>query len=101
MVWGAFSYYFKLPICFITTKMDSKLYLELLEDVLIEKLDEFADEEFIFQQDNAAIHVSKQSKLWFESKNIKLLAWPACSPDCNLIENLWGVLAAKVYEKGM
>lgn len=100
MVWGAFSYHAKLPICFISTRMNSGMYLELLEDVLIGHLENDASEDIVFQQDNASIHVSKQSKAWFVEKNIPLLDWPACSPDCNPIENLWGILARMVYANG-
>lgn len=97
MVWGAFWHDGKLPICFITTRMNSKAYIELLEDVLISFLDEHSDEKFVFQQDNASIHASKETSTWFAEKNIEVLGWPACSPDCNPIENLWGYLASKVY----
>ena len=36
MVWGAFSHKCKLPICFITTRMNSMKYNELLEEVLVQ-----------------------------------------------------------------
>jgi hypothetical protein len=47
------------------------------------------DENAIFQQDNASIHMSGHSLVWFAEKNIPLLDWPARSPDLNPIENLW------------
>ena len=57
-------------------------------------------EEWIFQEDNAAIHnASVTKKLWLEQK-IRLLEHPACSPDLNPIENLLGLIVAKVYEAG-
>ena len=58
-------------------------------------------EEWIFQQDNATIHNTSITKKYFLEQKITLLDHPpACCPDLNLIENLWGLIVAKVYVGG-
>lgn len=99
MIWGAFSYNGKCRLRFITERMNSVKYTDMLEDC-IDEFEDIAGIDFIMQQDNAAIHVSKKSKEWFQSKDIELLSWPALSPDMNPIENLWGIIARDVYRNG-
>ena len=57
-------------------------------------------EDWIFQQDNAAIHKAWITKNDFLEQKIRLLDHPACSPVLNPRENILGLIVAKVYEGG-
>ncbi|KRJ97477.1 uncharacterized protein Dyak_GE28378, isoform C [Drosophila yakuba] len=100
MVWAAFGYAGKSRICFIPTKTNSEIYTQLLEEELIDFATELYADNWTFQQDNAPIHTSRATKTFFSSKSIPLLEWPAISPDLSPIEDLWGILSARIYKNG-
>ena len=100
MVWAAFCSSGRTPICFISTKMNSVKYVELLENVLIPFADDCMDDNMIFQQDNAAIHRSKVTSEFLADRNISQFDFPAISPDLNPIENVWALLSGKVFKHG-
>lgn len=52
----------------------------------------------MFQQDNAPCLTAKKVKQWMADNSIRVLSWPAQSPNLNPLENLWnriGVLISK------
>jgi len=60
----------------------------------------FGNLEWHFQHDNAPSDTARSVKISIQSENLKVLEWPPYSPDLNIIENVWGWLAGKVYEGG-
>ena len=70
----------------------------MLNDLFLAQEGHLCGEECIFQQDNAAIHNVSITKKYLLEQKIRLLDHSACSIDHNPIENLWGLIVAKVCE---
>lgn len=87
MVWGAFSYYGKSALVFVDQRMNAEYYCELLEDALLPFL-EAHPTAMTFQHDNAPCHSAEATTNWLLLNNVETMEWPACSPDCNPIENV-------------
>merc|ERR1712121_517026 len=55
-----------------------------------------ANRKMYFQHDGASVHRAGIVKRFCEENDIKVIKWPACSPDLSIIENLWTVLKEEV-----
>jgi hypothetical protein len=55
---------------------------------------------YIFQHDNASIHSSASTRQFLSDVNVRVMDWPALSPDLNPIVNLWSIIVCDVYDAG-
>lgn len=81
--------------------MNSLKYTRALFKVVVPFLDEhFPDGDFLFQDDGAPAHRSEHSTSWKRMRwGFRALGrryWAPYSPDRNLIENCWGMMADEV-----
>ena len=100
MVWGCFSgekgrrglYFFPQ-----NKKMNAKLYLQVLEEHMLNFYHVHGSE--VFMHDNAPCHKARKTTRYLEQKQISVLEWPGNSPDLNSIENCWCKMKKKMSEK--
>ena len=81
-------------------KVDSSKYISLIKNRIKPYLNSrFKDNNYVFQQDNCKVHVSKKTLKYLKSAKIELLEWPSMSPDMNIQENIWHIISELVYDQ--
>ncbi len=53
----------------------------------------------VLQQDNAKPHTAAITTAWLRSRRVRVLNWPACSPDLSPIENIWRIIKRKIRQR--
>ena len=100
MVWGCFSgekgrggLYF-LPN---NKKMNADLYLQVLEDHMLNFYNIYGSE--VFMNDSAPCHKARKVTKYLDQKQINILEWPKNSLNLNPIENCWHKMKKTMSEK--
>ncbi len=83
MVWGCISAYGMGSLHVLEGTMNAERYIKVLEQHML------PSRWCLFQQDNAKTHTAAITTAWLRSRRVRVLNWPACSPDLSPIENIW------------
>jgi transposase len=103
MFWGCFSWYGIGPLVPLINNATGASHVEILRKYAIPTLKKYPESidrgRPLFQQDNARPHTSKIATTFLEDNKVRILDWPAQSPDLNPIENLWHEVKMSVCRK--
>jgi len=101
-VWGCFSALGFGKLISFTRNLDADFLCKIYKRGLLTSAWEFFGEgsvDWYLQEDNDPKHRSKIAKKWKAENHVKVLPWPAYSPDQNPIENVWRLLKIKIQKK--
>lgn len=97
-MWGAISYAGLGPLYRIPGRLTAEGYKEICDNVLLPYAvnGPFPDGCFYFQHDGCPVHTAAVVQENLTNSGIAQLEWPSRSPDLNIIENVWGIMKAKL-----
>ncbi len=92
MVWGCISAYGMGSLHVLEGTMNAERYIKVLEQHML------PSRWHLFQQDNSKPHTAAITA-WLRSRRVRVLNWPACSPDLSPIENIWCIIKRKIRQR--
>jgi hypothetical protein len=100
MIWGMLLPTGQLHCTEVKQTLNAAKYIHLLKTFALPTIQGQYNDDWILQQDNAPAHAAGATHDFLESKGVSILGWPSHSPDINVIENMWHLLANEIYRHG-
>jgi transposase len=101
-VWGCFSSRGFGKLVLIHGILKSDQMVKVYERGLLPSAEKFfgaGNQNWHLLEDMDPKHTSKLCTAWKAQHGVKVIKWPAYSPDCNPIENVWGLIKARNRKK--
>ncbi len=100
MIWGCISAYGLGSLHVLEGTMNAERYIKVLvQHMLPSRRRLFQGRPCVFQQDIAKPHTAAITTAWLCSSIVRVLNWPACSPDLSPIENIWHIIKRKIRQR--
>ncbi len=93
MVWECISAYDMGSLHVLEGTMNAERCLKVLEQHMLPSIG------CVFQQDNAKPHTAAITTARLCSRRVRVLNWPASSPNLSPIENIWRIIKRKIRQR--
>lgn len=102
MIWAAVAIYGVTPVIFLEGWLDSEKYCQNIEHDLLPFMTGTYGQASIWslQQENVSIYRSAHTRNWLSQKAMSTVPWPGKSPVLNIIDNVWEIVARRLYTRG-